>query len=605
MQTQHLDFAESNERAGFRLRRIELYNWGTFHNKVWRLLPQGDNALLTGDIGSGKSTLVLRDHNSYSVLLGHFYNEGFDQHVTLAQVFWVKETQGQPARFYVVSDRSLSIAEHFADFGTDINRLKKRLRQTSHSEVFDSFPPYGAAFRRRFGIDTEQALELFNQTVSMKSVGNLTEFVREHMLEAFPVTVRIEALVSHFDDLNHAHEAVLKAKGQIMALEPLVADNARHSELSAQVAELRSCREALHPWFAQLKSALLEKRRENLTQQLMRLDQQIRMLDEQRRGQLARRDELKQAIAENGGDRIERIKQDIRAKQQEKTDRQKRAERYNAVAQTLNLPAALNADTFLINQRALQSERRKTETRQAEAQNELTETAVELRTLKDKHDTITLELDSLRKRRSNIPSAMLAIRDRLRQTLGLDEQTLPFAGELIQVREDEGDWEGAAERLLHSFGLSLLVPDTHYAQVAEWVDCTHLRGRLVYYRVRDAKAANIASLCAESLVRKLAIKPDSAFYTWLDAELARRFDFACCETLTQFRREKKAVTRSGQIKAGGGRQRPFALCAGLEQRGQDRRPGKTGRRSRDPYAGGCRPGRRAANRTEHPQPAFG
>ena len=288
MQTQHLDFAESNERAGFRLRRIELYNWGTFHNKVWRLLPQGDNALLTGDIGSGKSTLVdaittllvpaqritynkaagaearertlksyvlgyyksergdsglsaravaLRDHNSYSVLLGHFYNEGFDQHVTLAQVFWVKETQGQPARFYVVSDRSLSIAEHFADFGTDINRLKKRLRQAGNIEVFDSFPPYGAAFRRRFGIDTEQALELFNQTVSMKSVGNLTEFVREHMLEAFPVTVRFDALVSHFDDLNHAHEAVLKAKGQIMALEPLVADSARHGELSAQVAE--------------------------------------------------------------------------------------------------------------------------------------------------------------------------------------------------------------------------------------------------------------------------------------------------------------------------------------------------------------------------------
>ena len=52
-------------------------------------------------------------------------------------------------------------------------------------ELFDHFPPYGAAFRRRFGLDSEQALELFNQTVSMKSVGNLTEFVRGHMLEAF------------------------------------------------------------------------------------------------------------------------------------------------------------------------------------------------------------------------------------------------------------------------------------------------------------------------------------------------------------------------------------------------------------------------------------
>ncbi len=378
MQTQFLDFAQNNERAGFRLRRIELFNWGTFHNKVWRLLPQGDNALLTGDIGSGKSTLVdaittllvpaqritynkaagaeakertlksyvmgyyksersdaglsaravaLRDHNAYSVILGHFYNEGFDQHVSLAQVFWIKETQGQPARFYVVAQQPLSIAEHFADFGSDISALKKRLRHSSQVNVFDSFPPYGAAFRRRFGIDNEQALELFNQTVSMKSVGNLTDFVREHMLEAFPVDARIEALVGHFDDLNRAHEAVLKAKAQIEALEPLAADAQRYHELSLQVAELRGCREALRPWFARLKGELLEKRLEGLAQELTRLNQRIETLNTERQAQHAHRDELKRAIAENGGDHIERIRAEIGARQQDKADRQGRAER--------------------------------------------------------------------------------------------------------------------------------------------------------------------------------------------------------------------------------------------------------------------------------------
>ncbi len=43
---------------GFRLERLEVYNWGTFDKKVWGLQPNGDNCLLTGDIGSGKSTLV-------------------------------------------------------------------------------------------------------------------------------------------------------------------------------------------------------------------------------------------------------------------------------------------------------------------------------------------------------------------------------------------------------------------------------------------------------------------------------------------------------------------------------------------------------------------
>jgi uncharacterized protein YPO0396 len=40
---------------------------------------------------------------------------------------------------------------------------------------------------------------------------------------------------------------------------------------------------------------------------------------------------------------------------------------------------------------------------------------------------------------------------------------------------------------------------------------------------------------------------------WLEHELARRFNYACCPDLEAFRRESKALTRSGQIKASGER----------------------------------------------------
>ena len=96
----------------------------------------------------------------------------------------MKDVAGQPERFYVGAERALGIREHFSQFGADINALRKRLRNDS-CEVMESFPKYGAWFRRRFGIENEQALDLFHQTVSMKSVGNLTEFVRGHMLEPF------------------------------------------------------------------------------------------------------------------------------------------------------------------------------------------------------------------------------------------------------------------------------------------------------------------------------------------------------------------------------------------------------------------------------------
>ena len=121
--------------------QLEVLNWGTFDQRVWTLELNGRNALLTGDIGSGKSTLVdaittllvpaqriaynkaagaeakerslrsyvrghykserneasgnskpvaLRDAHAYSVILAVFHHAVLGETVTLAQVFWMK-----------------------------------------------------------------------------------------------------------------------------------------------------------------------------------------------------------------------------------------------------------------------------------------------------------------------------------------------------------------------------------------------------------------------------------------------------------------------------------------------------------------------------------
>ncbi len=590
--------------AGMRLIRCEFYNWGTFHGRVWGLDLKGDNTLLTGDIGSGKSTLVdaittllvpaqkvsynkaagadarerdlksyvlghykseraeagysarpvaLRDHNSYSVILGRFRNEGFEQDVTLAQVFWLRELQGQPARFFVVADMPLSVTEHFTKFGSDFNALKKRLRSMPGVEVHDTFPPYGAAFRRRFGIESEQALDLFHQTVSMKSVGNLTDFVRQHMLEAFPVDSRIDALMAHFENLNHAHEAVLKAKAQIGRLQPLVEDCDQYAALAAEIEELRGRREALRAFFAGVKAELLQGRLESLKLELGRLAERIASLKDTERGERQQRDDIKRAIAENGGDRIENLKKEIDAKQRLKDERFTRAEQYARLAREADIQSATDADVFLANRRAIVAEHDAIDGQRAELQNVHTEKSVLFSGLKKQHDEVENEIKSLRNRKSNIPARILGIRENLCLALQLDESDLPFIGELVEVRQEERAWEGAVERLLHNYAMSILVPDEHYPSVAGWVERTHLGERVVYYRVRDRRAASLSGLHPQSLVRKLAIRPDSGFYAWIESDLVQRFDYACCETLDTFRREAKALTRAGQIKGGGER----------------------------------------------------
>jgi len=597
------DLAGQTALVGFRLRRLEVFNWGTFDKRVWTLELGGRNGLLTGDIGSGKSTLVdaittllvpaqriaynkaagadarerslrsyvlghyksarneisgnakpvaLRDANNYSVILGVFYNAGFDQTITLAQVFWIKDAVGQPERFYAVAEKSLSIAQDFGHFGSAIDQLKKRLRKSGIS-LFDSFPPYGAHFRRRFGIEGEQALELFLQTVSMKSVGNLTDFVRHHMLEPFDVVARVAALIAHFDDLNRAHEAVLKAKQQVALLSPLVADCDQHAALLAATDELRACREALKPYFAGLKLVLIDERLQSLHEELERMSAKVKKFEDIKAGQRVQEQALRLDIAQSGGDRLARIAAEIARLQIELARRKTNAQRYDQLRSQLGLLQVGSGEDLLAQQQSCAQLLDATATREGELQNALTESHVEFAQGRQEHELLMAEINSLKGRRSNIDARQVAMRAELCAALGLCEDSLAFAGELIEVRDEQRDWEGAIERLLHNFGLSLLVPDAHYAQVAQWVDQTRLKGRLVYFRVRPPVRSEVRALYPDSLVRKIAVKPDSPFYAWLEHEVAQRFDVACCATQDQFRRETKAITRAGQIKAAGER----------------------------------------------------
>jgi len=598
-----LDFTDAGALAGYRLMRLEVLNWGTFDKRVWRFCPDGRNALLTGDIGSGKSTLVdavttllvpaqrigynkaagadakertlrsyvlgyykserhqvsgnarpvaLRDHRSFSVILGLFHNAGFDKTVTLAQVFWCREPTGQPERFYAVAETALAIADDFGHFGSSIEPLKKRLKKAGVA-LFDSFPPYSAQSRRLLGGLSEQALELFLQTVSMKSVGNLTDFVRQHMLEPFDVAPRVAALMAHFDDLNRAHTAVLKAKQQVALLTPLVADCDQHAALLAAVDELRACRDALRAHFGQLKLDLIAQRLAHLNEDLARDHAKVAKLEAllEQQGQQER--DLRLALASNGGDRLASLARDIASQQAEVTRRRANAARYDELRRELGLLQVASTEDLVAQQHTC-TELALAEMARADAlQNSVTERRVE----RSQGDTglaaLVDEITSLQARRNNIEANSIRLRAELCGALGLDADAMPFAGELIEVRDDQRDWAGAIERLLHSFGLSLLVPDGLYAQVAQWVEQTHLKGRLVYFRVRLDVRAQAPSLHPDSLLRKLIVKPDSPFYGWLDRELSQRFDIACCASMAQFRRELRAITRAGQIKSGGER----------------------------------------------------
>ena len=446
----------------------------------------------------------------------------------------------------------LSIESHFSDFGSDMTQLRKKLRGLPHTEpLFDSFPPYGAAFRRRFGLQNEQALELFHQTISMKSVGNLTAFVREHMLEALDMTSRIEGLINHFEDLNRAHEAVLRAKKQIEKLTPLISNLDEHEIHLLERNRLRMGRDSLSGYFGSIKADLLKERIAGLKETLEKLQLKKERFDSLHRTLQSERDDIRQAISKNGGDRLESLKKELTGMEHEKQRRLHKYEELKALYDALELPGIKTSGGFIDNKSTAEKLMVDIRNHSNENRNLQTEQEVDLKNLKTTHAALETEVQSLKNRKSNIEYKQVQIRKRLCDDLNLSEDRLPFVGELIAVREEESLWEGAVERLLRNFGLSLLVPEELYGKVSRWVDKTNLRGRLVYYKVDVNFSSGIQETDSKLIFSKVRVKTDSLFRLWLEDQLIRRFDYICCESLEEFRKARKGITVNGQIKSAG------------------------------------------------------
>jgi len=592
--------------TGFRLARLELYNWGTFGVDVKSLALNGQNTLLTGDIGSGKSTIVdavttlllpaqrisynkaagadtrerslrsyvlgyfkternevtgatrpvpLRGDSDYSVLLGVFTNPGYDETVSLAQVFWLRNGDtGQPDRFYVTADRALSVSRDLAGFGSDVAVLRKRLRASDGVCVHDGFPDYGKDFRRRLGIESEQAMELFHQTVSMKSVGNLTDFVRDHMLEPFDAASAVAGIVAHFEDLSKAHEAVQRAEAQLDALTPLLKDCDGADVVQAEIAALDAQRAALRYYFADLKAELTGQELTGIATERAKLDAQRQELEIALAQLRDRETNLRVELAGHGGNRLAEIERQLAECDQACQARMGKAERFAALLAGADLSPVETGEQFAVRRREITEARVAAKHDLAGQQNAMTETGVRLQALQDEAAEVNAELRSLRERKTNIPKKQLELRAWLCRDLRIGEDSLPFAGELIAVRDEEADWEGAAERLLHGFALSLLVPDEHYPAVSDWIDGHHLKNRVVYYRMPEPSRATAAlpHHGPGTLAGKLLVK-ETPFAGWLEHELDRRADHVCVETMAEFRRIPRAITKAGQTKGSGGR----------------------------------------------------
>lgn len=267
-------FNTSPEVAGFKLDYLEVWNWGTFDKKVYRMNTHGNNSLLTGANASGKSTLIdalltlmvplkrqrfynqssgvekkgnrteesyffgnygsqqqegaastttlrLRDKGARSVLLATFCN--VDKRVVT--LFQVRYYTGEDLKvLFGIAREPLTIERDFSEFdlhGDWRKRLTKKYNtnETKRTiEFFDGPGAYGEKMITLFGMRSDKALTLFNQIVGVKVLDDLDRFIRTNMLEELPAEVKYQELKDNFQNLMEAKTNIDKVKEQIAQL---------------------------------------------------------------------------------------------------------------------------------------------------------------------------------------------------------------------------------------------------------------------------------------------------------------------------------------------------------------------------------------------------
>lgn len=585
----------------FRMSRLQVYNWGTFTG-IHDIPVAEKGYLFVGRSGAGKSSLLdaitallvppkwvdfnaaaregersRTDRNSVSYIRGAWaektddesgivstrylrpgttwsalsltFRNPLNQFVTLVQLFWLRGSANGTTdvkRHYLIFERAFDLREleDFPQSNFDVRKLKQ-----TFPDAFEKgeFSPYRERFCRLLGIESEQALRLLNKTQSAKNLGDLNTFLRDFMLDK-PETFQVaERLVDEFVELNAAHEAVVTAREQIQVLKPAADAFEEYKQFKRQRKVLDDLQQGVDSYREARRIRLLEQYLKDLSTQ----SQGAKGIAEQHEAEWgAQKDHLKKLEDQHrnlGGAQIEQWETEVKRLEGQRDERLTKHDKVKIACQNLEWPVPDNPQAFAVLVNQARHEIEDWENQAESSRQELLALGGKSKDAEKELTEARKEVEALQKHPSNIPARMLELRQEIAAALGLPETALPFVGELIEVKPEESKWQGAIERLLHGFALSLLVDERHYAALSTHINAVHLGSRLVYYRTVELAVMASRPLAENSVVLKLNIK-DSAYSDWLKNELKQRFDYACVDSLQAFRNVDRALTPQGQIK---------------------------------------------------------
>jgi uncharacterized protein YPO0396 len=586
-----------------RLAQLSVYNWGSFHGLHTAAIdPYG--TLVTGDNGAGKSTLIdglmalllpagkasfnvaaaqgdRTDRSLVSYMRGSFgsvhdgantrvkskreggvvtalrahYVDDRGEVVTLAAVFWL--THGSNAvsdikRVYLVAQKPLKLQALLAAFGNGQARgLKQWLKQDGINCCDDNFSQYQALYRKHLFMDNKNAPALLSRALGLKKIDDLTQLIRELVLEPSNVKDDAKKVVVEFADLVATHDLLLDARSQQACLEKLPQFKQSMEEAQKAINELTEEREGLRTFFGRLAARLwgekvieFEALKATKTAELdacKTRETDADGLTERRYG-----DFLKL-----GGDRIEQLEKDLATAKVDLTKTTQNSSRYQQTARALDLDEQLTKICFDTNQSTITSEMAAVEDDEHSAQDRFGEITGQLSKCQSDKRLLRQQIDEIAARPdSNIDIRYQQLRDEMVSSLGLAREKCVFIGELIDVKPDHQPWQGAIERALGGLRITLAVPHDSYSMVTRWLNARHT-GLHVRVQVVNESKKMLPTFKNDGFLRKLQWR-EHPWREWVKSHLAR-FDLHCVDSTEALDVTPFSMTQQGLIHMDKGR----------------------------------------------------
>ncbi|UQZ28425.1 ATP-binding protein [Corynebacterium accolens] len=586
----------------FRISRIQLINWGTFHG-YFSIPVARKGFLITGGSGSGKSTLLdamsavlvpqkdlkfnaasqqdlgrhngrnlvsyirgawrqqenahtgeiapeyLREGATNSVVALTYDNGAGTQH-TLIAIFRLnggENSVSQIKRLYgvVQGDEDIDKLSPLLTRNLDTRKIKAMYKGLGASFT-PTYNTFADRFRKRLGIKSEQGQILLHRTQSAKSLSSLDQLFRDYMLDTPSTFERAEESVEQFEDLRQAYLRVEDVKAQIETLAPLPQLHSRRTTAEADKHKAEAMNEVLPAVRARLVAEELDYRIRALTAQQAEahsaaeaLEAEVTHLDDAERRAAV-------AVSQLSAGELAALEAKIETAEKEIEHRSKEFHHLAAAADQWTDHFELNPHGFAELQANARLRIADFEADSAQLTEQQQEAGVAARDAATASASLESELHSFSSRRTNIDKALVELRTQLARDTGYAESELPFAGELLDIAPQQAEWEPVIQKLLHGFAATLLVPETAREAINQWVNSRNVGTRLEYRTIPEFAPTPAPARSPQQLIHKLEFQ-DHPMAQWVRHHISSRFNYECVNSVAALEQVTKtpAVTRDG------------------------------------------------------------